>query len=439
MEDLKFTLRKAVFDTSASGTLTLANKTLPVKTLEANPIRTFNGTGLIRIFHKNHGMHSTSDNVTIAGVEAGTYNGIAHSDINGTYTSISNITLDSYDVTTSGTASATGDVGGSSVTATQNRLFDVLQPQIGHIVHPETSLTTTLRKTTGKSLHGSETPFSLAATTAAENVVLGDNYYSDIPHLVASDINQTNEMSGSKSIVFNLTMSSSNANLSPVVDVKRLNSFAISNRLNNPTVSSTDTLTGDGSTTAFTLSSSPSSVHLLAIKKDGKKLQPIDDFTVSGTTITFDSAPGNGSKVIAKLTNTVDFEEDTAIEGGSSSGSYLTKPINLENASTALEVRVAASVRSTSSIKCFFRLSGGEETRRIEDIPYTPFNTDGSSDTTVDPSKGDVVLDLDFKDYKFSASALPEFTSFQIKIVFNGTVSALPARLKDFRTIALAV
>ena len=100
-----------------------------------------------------------------------------------------------------------------------------------------------------------------------------------------------------------------------------------------------------------------------------------------------DSAPANGSKVIAKLTNTVDFEEDTAIEGGSSSGSYLTKPINLENASTALDVRVAASVRSTSSIKCFFRLSGGEETRRIEDIPYTPFNTDGSSDTSVDPSK----------------------------------------------------
>ena len=57
-------------------------------------------------------------------------------------------------------------------------------------------------------------------------------------------------------------MSSSNANLSPVIDVKRLNAFAISNRLNNPTVSSTDTFTGDGSTTAFTLSSAPSSVHL---------------------------------------------------------------------------------------------------------------------------------------------------------------------------------
>ena len=79
MEDLKFNLKKAVFDTSTSGTLTLANKTLPSRTLGANPLRTFNGTGVIRVFHKNHGMHSTSDNVTISGVASGTYNGIAHS------------------------------------------------------------------------------------------------------------------------------------------------------------------------------------------------------------------------------------------------------------------------------------------------------------------------------------------------------------------------
>src|SRR6056300_1112985 len=439
MEDMKFTLKKAVFDTSASGTLTLANNSLPTKTLDSNPIRTFNGSGLIRVFHKNHGMHSSTDNVTIAGIAAGTYNGIAHSDINGTYTSISNITLDSYDVTTSGTATATGDVGGSTVTATQNRLFDVLQPQIGHVIHPQTILTSTLRTTSGRSVHGSETAFSLQASGAAENIVLGDNYYFDNPRMVASDINQTNEMSGSKSIVMNLTMSSTNANLSPVIDLQRINAFAISNRLNNPTVSFTDTFTGDGSTTNFTLSGTPSSVHLLAIKKDGKKLQPVDDFTVSGTTLTLDTAPASGSKVIAKLTNTVDYEDDTATEGGSSAGAYITKPVNLANASTALDVRIAASVRSTSSIKCFYRLSGGEETRRIEDIPFTPFNTDGSSDVTVDPSNGDVVLDLDFKDYKFSVSELPEFTSFQIKIVFNGSVSALPARLKDFRTIALAV
>ena len=173
--------------------------------------------------------------------------------------------------------------------------------------------------------------------------------------------------------------------------------------------------------------------------KSGKRLAPVTDFTVSGTTLTMVSAPASGARVIAKVTNTVDFVDDFAVEGGSSAGAYITKPINLTNASTALDIRVAASVRSTSSIKCFFRLTGGEETRRIQDIEFTPFNTDGSSDTTVAPSQGDQVLDIDFKDYKFSATSLPEFTSFQIKIVFNGTNSAYTARLKDFRGIALAV
>ena len=439
MEDLKFIMRRAEFDTTSSGTLTLTNASLPSKTLDSNPIRTFNGSGLIRVFHKNHGMHSATDNVTIAGVASGTYNGITSAQINGTYTSISDITLDSYDVTTAGTATATGDVGGSTVTATQNRLFDVLQLQIGNVIHPGTTLTSTLRTTTGRSVSGSETAFSLQAASAAEGVVLGDNIYYDVPRLVASDINQTNEMSGSKSMFVNLTIASTNSKLSPVIDLKRINAFAISNRLNSPTVSSTDTFTGDGSTVAFTLSGTPSSVHILSVKKDGKKLQPVDDFTVSGTTLTLDTAPASGSKVIVKITNSVDYEDDTATEGGSSAGTYITKPINLANPSTALDVRVAASVRSTSEIECYYRLSGGEETRRIGDIPYTPFNTDGSPDVSVDPSNGDVVLDLDFKDYKFSASTLPEFTSFQIKIVFKGTNSALPARLKDLRAIALAV
>ena len=439
MEDLKFTLKKAVFDTSSTGTLTLTNDTLPTKTLDANPIRTFNGSGVIRVYHANHGMHSTNNNVTIAGIASGTYNGIVHSNINGTYTSISNITLDSYDVTTSGTANATGDVGGSSVTTTQNRLFDVLQLQVGSVIHPQTNISATIRTTSGKSVHGTESPFSLEGTTSSKNVVLGDNIYFTNPRMVASSINETNEMAGSKSMFVNLTISASNANVSPVIDLKRVNAFAISNRLNQPQVSTTDTFTGDGSTVAFTMSSSPASVHLLSVKKSGKKLSPVDDFTVSGTTLTLTTAPASGSKVVAKLSNTVDYEDDTATEGGSSEGNYLTRPVTLENPSTAVEVRVAASVRSTSSIKMYYRLSGGEETRRIQDIEYTPFNIDGSSDTNITPSQGDSVIDIDFRDYKFSAKTLPEFTSFQIKVVFNGTNSAYPARLKDFRAIALAV
>ena len=321
--------------------------------------------------------------------------------------------------------------------ATENRAFDVAQLQVGTLTLPATNLSATLKTTTGKSVHGTETPFTL--DTTASNTVLQDNIYFTSPRLVASSINETNEMSGSKSLVVNISMSSTNANLSPVIDLKRTNVFVINNRLNNPTVSSTDRFTGDGSSTTFTLSSSPSSVHLLAIKKNGLKLQPVDDFTVSGTTLTMTSAPASGASVVAKLTNTVDFEEDTAVEGGSSEGSYVTKTVNLENPSTALDIRVAASVRSSSSIRAFFRVSGGEETRRIKDIEFIPFNTDGSPDVSIDPSSGDEVLDDDFKDHKFSVTGLAEFTSFEIKIVLRGSVSPYAPRLKDFRGIALAV
>ena len=76
--------------------LQFVNDIVPVKTLKQNPITTTNGSADITIHHRNHGMHSTSNNVTIAGVPSGTYNGIASTNINGTYTTIKNIKLHSY-------------------------------------------------------------------------------------------------------------------------------------------------------------------------------------------------------------------------------------------------------------------------------------------------------------------------------------------------------
>ena len=443
MEDLTFNLKKAVFTTGTYAKVTLANADLAIKTLKNNPIRTFNGSSDIRVYHKSHGMHSETDNVTIAGLASGTYNGFDHSEINGTYTSIKNITLDSYDLLVpGGPATATGDIGGITVTATQNRQFDVLQLQIGHVIHPSTFLTTAIRTTTGKSLDGAESEFVLAGASSEKSITIGDNVYFTAPQMVASTINQTNEMSSAtnyKSMLVNCTMISDNENLSPVIDVQRLNAFCISNRLNQPSVSSTDTFTGDGTETVFTLGATPSSVHLVSVKKDGKKLTPVVDFTTSGADLTMVLAPALNSKVVAKISNKVDFEDDTAISGLSSAGAYMTRSVSLANPSTALDVRVGASVRSTSTIKFLYRLSGGEETRRLNDIPWTYFNTDGSPDTSITPSVGDTVLDDDFKEYQFSASSLPEFTSFQVKCVMNGLISSYPPRLKDLRAIALAV
>ena len=97
-------------------------------------------------------MHSTANNVTIAGVPSGTFNGIASTNINGTYTAIDNIKLHSYTVTAanSDTADATGDIGSTAVTVTRNIMYDVIKPIAGVIQPPGTEISSQLRTTSGK-------------------------------------------------------------------------------------------------------------------------------------------------------------------------------------------------------------------------------------------------------------------------------------------------
>jgi hypothetical protein len=368
-EDIKFTLKRAEFE-NVTGEVTLTNDTLPSRTLKTNPLRTTNSSGVIRVFHPNHGMHGTDNNVTISGVASGTYNGISHSDINGTYTSISNITLDSYDITTSGTANATGDVGGATVVATQNRLYDVLHLSLGTMNVPGTNTTYSLRPTSGKSVNGSESEFSLSAATNAVSVIANDNIYFTAPNMVASEINETNEMSGQKSMFVTLTMTTENTKLSPVLDVQRMSAFTIQNRLNSHTSS-----------------------------------------------------------------NHPDYVADTANTGTTSEAVYITRPIVLDNNSTALDVRLTQNVRSSSEVRVYFRVSSSEEVRNINDLSWTPFNSDGSEDTTVIPAEDDET----FNEYKYSASGIHDFTAFQIKIVMKGSISSYPPVIRDLRGIALAV
>ena len=374
-EDVKFILNRASFTEATAGTVYLVNDIIPTKTLKQNPLTTTSGSTTVTVHHPNHGMHSTSANVTIAGVPSGSHNGIAHTNLNGTYTTIGNIKLDSYTITaqSSDTASASGECAGlDNVTATRNILYDVIQPVVGAIQPPATTLSATMRNTTGRTLEGSETEYSLAATTKAISVTFNEDYYMTAPHLIASAINETNEMSSSKSINLAISMSTptDNNNISPVIDTQRLSAVLIQNRLNNP---------------------------------------------VSGTTPDF----------VAETTNT----------GGSASAKYMTRPVILTNDATALDIRISANVQSTATLKVYYRVTSAEDARKLGDVAWVAFNSDGTSDTAVDPAKDS----LTFKEHKFSASDLPEFTAFQLKVVMSGTNSSEPPILRDMRGIALAV
>ena len=223
-KDLKFKLNRASFSGS-SAEITLVNDILPARKLVGNPLSTTSGSKVITVTHKNHGMHDSASKVTIAGAE--TTNGITGSDIDGTYT-ISNILHDSYQITASGSnnATATGAGGGASVTATENRHIDVMYPVIQNLQVPGTTIRYFATIYSSQSIDGSEA----AHQPSAEFEILPNkNFTFDAPKMIGSSIQESNNMSGNKSLSIRCVLSTTDEAISPVIDMNRASVHTIQN------------------------------------------------------------------------------------------------------------------------------------------------------------------------------------------------------------------
>ena len=86
---------------------------------------------------------------------------------------------------------------------------------------------------------------------------------------------------------------------------------------------------GDGSTTAFTLSKAPGSDTDLIVFIDGV-YQNADAFNVSGTTLTFDTAPANSTKVIAYTIGGVVMGKASTVDNFNGNGSTTAFTLSLD-------------------------------------------------------------------------------------------------------------
>ena len=479
MQDMKFTLYKAAFDIDAGGGVDLINNTIGDnvvtaedgsttvngKRLRANPLLLTNSSTTMQVQHRDHGMYSTSNNVTITGATSGvatTLNGAINSttttitlasnpgtafvpsnlqvsstdqmfikidneiirgtlstltftsnsrghdgttasshsngatielyqlaetpltEINKTHTAIANIDMDNYTVSLTTAPTITGassdldaEVGGINVVATENFRFETGRTLLSVLELPDTKVTATMRATSATSPSGSETSFSTDATAFA--IPINENFDLDVTKMVCSSINETNELSGAKSLFVPLKLTSTNANVSPVVDLDRASLICVGNRLNS----------------------------------------------VSSSSDVFNN-----------------FSAQTEPDGDNNAAIYITKKVALENPATALRVFFAGNVLGTSELEVMFKILRSDSADDFDDLGYEFFNTDGSTDSTTATSlnRGD------FQEYTYTAGvtddglgdSLPEFIQFAIKIVMKGTNAAEPPRIKDLRAIALA-
>ena len=162
--------------------------------------------------------------------------GIPLTEINKTHTGVTNPTLDSYELATTSIAKVGIQNGGDDVEATQNIQFEILVPQIESMLLPKTTVTAQFNGISGTSIDD--------GSTLSQSSFSNDGIYRDItlsednqfakPFLICSKDNESAELSGVKSFRLNVTLTSEQENISPVIDIDRMSMTCVSSRINNP-------------------------------------------------------------------------------------------------------------------------------------------------------------------------------------------------------------
>jgi hypothetical protein len=311
---------------------------------------------------------------------ADTLGGIPIASINATFTSLSNIGIDTFNVTPdisafdlkTGYNADDSTVGGGDIaTSTRDYYFDVLHTMIPNTQVEGCRISLFTNTTAMSSPEGYISGSVYNKRTTNNFLTLNDNSYLGYPSVVASQINETNEMSGAKSFNATLQLQSSNPNVSPVIDVGSIGCIGIMNRINNID-SSADVPTG------------------------------------------------------------VTYVASTESDGDNNVMTYMTRKVSLKNPASSLRVTADFFRPPTTDLKVLYKVLNNDESTPFDDLGWRYFNTDGSPNVTTEADA------RNFKEYEFSVEGLSEFSAFAVKIVGQGTNTSVVPMISALRCIALA-
>ena len=276
--------------------------------------------------------------------------------------------------------------GGYNIRATQNMPFEIITPLIHNLTVQGTSLSAEVRTITGKSLSGNEIPFT---DVGFEPITINSPNYLDSTRIIASRVNEENKLSnlpGNKSMNMRLTLGTTDARLSPVLDTQRISAILTSNRVNNA----------------------------------------IEDYANDARVSTIDEDP-SAFQYISK--------EITLENPASSIKIILDAHINLYS-----DIRALYSIGENQNFDPIFTPFPGYKNLNQSDQIIDLENSAGSSDKFISPSNsvGFVSPELEYKEYTFSADELPQFRSYRIKLIITSTNQVYVPRIRNLRVIALA-
>jgi hypothetical protein len=432
MQDMKFTIWRANFDTAQTGHVVFTNGKINRYPLQTNPFQTTNGSLYVRVYHSNHGFIA-GNSVTIDSAPS-TVNGAT---VNGTFAVQANPQLDYYVIlTTRSAANATGYSGGDGCYASTNIKYETLYPNINTLSFPETTASYALNTTDWASA---------VTTTTSVPCIINDNNYFALPQVVNSATNSLQVIS---------TLSSTNASLSPLIDTHRLSAIAVTNRVDSPNVSSYNFADIDVilllNSVSCTLNGSTISTAVSTAQALLKRIIPgtYIGFTGSVTnaaynnvallvtavdstlgTLTITGATFTSETVALTLYYANNFVDDITPVGSSTQSKYVSKEVNLALQSTSLRIKYAGRIPTESDVLVYYKIGTGA----------TNFNQTNWILLPPDQAISKTALSSEtFSDINYTASGLPLFTKVCVKLVMKSSNTAAIPRIKDLRIIACA-
>ena len=411
MEDLKFRVHRAVFDTSSSGEVVLENSEYDdnnndlwskefgpqsMKISENSSKITFNVNDTAGLVSTDRWSGQGYNYVTLSDFY-GTYDVFPSESFNGdhlvTETTYNTFTIDmrnnfyAQGSTTLSRAYASAELPTVTNTYTPksntdfmprfkgNFKYDLIKPTIQTIELANTNITAQFRGLSGTSQDSNRVPG--IKDPNYQYFVPNQNIQFSSPMMMATNTNERIYNTSStaidkKSLAIKLKLSSGFDNISPVVDTQRMSAILVSNKTNSPS----DTTSGQRG------------------------------YVNTG------------------------FIAETEPTGGSIATKYMTKEVTLNQASTSLKTIAAVNKQSPCDIDFYYRIKTSEE-QIFVDRPWVLMERP-------DVYSINSVNEDDFKEFEFDLQNLPEFTSVSVKIVMSTINSSIVPKVKDLRIIALA-
>jgi len=387
-QDLKFTLKRAAFDTATDGIAYFHNNDLPLQLLGKDPIVTTAGSAVVFVKHQNHNL-IVGDKVNIDGT-AQTVGAITASLLNAIHV-ITHVDPTGYKFTCSGATAGnvtTATGGGVAVKATYNVSGSTVYPIIQYLTPENTGLTATGRFYSGQSNVALETAYEVPAAGFTTIGLNQKNYYAN-PITIAcagkedtpiaagglggtgTSIETGNYTSGSgpDTGAIKIAMTTTSDFVSPIIDLQRASLVVTKNEIDNP--------------------------------------------VASGTT---------GNIIF-------NYQAETTPFSGSALAKHITKPVTLANTAVGLKVFLGINRPTGSFVDLYYKVKSDDTD--LSEINWT-------LQTVLQPVGPSDDLNV-YREHEYLIEESSSFTTFQLKLVFRTNNNSKVPVVTDLRAIALAL